>query len=34
MEIVIGLIVVMGFMIVLAIAIGACGERYEKRERE
>lgn len=34
MEIVVGLIVLVGFMMVLAIAAGWCGERHEKRERE
>lgn len=34
MEIVVGLIVLVGFMMVLAIAIGWCGERYNVRSKK
>lgn len=34
MEIVTGLCVVVGFMMLVAIAIGACGERYNVRSKK
>lgn len=34
MEIVTGLCVVVGFMMLVAIAIGACGERFDRRKSD
>jgi hypothetical protein len=34
MEIVTGLVTVVGFMMLVAIAMGWCGERYDNRNKE